>query len=492
MTFAHPLADAFAGPRGWRVAMVALIVAAFLIRLSYFGDPLIDADEQFYLLVGDRMWHGAVPYLDIWDRKPVGLFLLYAAIRMLGGDGVIQYQVVATLFAGATAIVVAVLARRIAPPWAAIVAGLLYLLSLNLSGGPGGQAPVFYNLLVALAVWLIASAADRPAASVVGRGAAAMVLIGVALQIKYSVLVEGVYFGLALSWLGWRGGLRGTRLIGALARWVALALVPTALAFGWYAAIGHADDFIFANFTSIGLRGDYPHEFAELGKIAPRLLPLVLPILLSLRAGPWRGGSPAARGYRLIAGWAIAALVSFLGFGSYFNHYVLPLLAPLAILAAAGFAVRRAGPVLAVAALGALAVVDAKEAADYPGYFGDAAYARRVTATIEAHRARGCLYVYFGDPIYYQLSGSCLPTRWAFPYHLSLSREQPALGTGAMAELKRVLDTRPTVIVERTLHDDNRDPAADALLRRYLARDYRVAGTFPLRVDGTRVWTLRQ
>ena len=77
-----------------------MLTAAFLIRIWQFGNPVIHVDEQFYLLVGDRMLQGELPYVDIWDSKPVGLFLIYAAIRMLGGEGIYQYQIVATLFAG--------------------------------------------------------------------------------------------------------------------------------------------------------------------------------------------------------------------------------------------------------------------------------------------------------------------------------------------------------------------------------------------------------
>ncbi|MBN8808793.1 MAG: hypothetical protein J0I47_11270 [Sphingomonas sp.] len=488
---ARAIRDAVAQPRGWRVAMVALMVAALIVRLHYIGDPLIDSDEQFYLLVGDRMWHGAVPYMDIWDRKPVGLFLLYAAIRLLGGDGIVQYQLVATAFAGATAVVIAILARRIAPPWTAIVVGLLYLLSLNLSGGPGGQAPVFYNLPVAVAAWIAVRTLDGAPERIVRRGAVAMLLVGIALQIKYSVLVEGIYFGLAFSWMAWRAKLPMPRLAVAMTLWVVAALAPTALAFAWYAAIGHAGDFVFANFTSIGDRGQYRHELGELGKIGPRMLPFLLPIALSLTRRPWRGATSGAA-WLLLAGWGLTATLSFAGFGSYFNHYALPLLVPFAVLAAVGFAVDRAGPILAVVAVTALVAVNTKESTEYGSYFGDAAYAARVTAAIDANLHGGTLYVYFGDPIYYQLTQSPLPSRWAFPYHLSLTREQPALGVDAMAELKRVLDSRPAVILDRTLYDDNRDPQADALLFAHLHRDYRLAGTFPLREDGTRVWALRR
>ena len=65
-----------------------MVIAA---RAQTFGNPVIGFDEQFYLLVGDRMIHGAIPFVDIFDRKPIGLFLIYGAIRLLGGEGTLQY-----------------------------------------------------------------------------------------------------------------------------------------------------------------------------------------------------------------------------------------------------------------------------------------------------------------------------------------------------------------------------------------------------------------
>ena len=106
-------------------AAAFFLLLALLIRSPQFGNPVIQVDEQFYLLVGDRMWHGALPFVDVWDRKPWGLFALYAAIRLLGGEGIIQYQVVATLFAAATAWMIWRLARRVAPDRGAIFAGVI-------------------------------------------------------------------------------------------------------------------------------------------------------------------------------------------------------------------------------------------------------------------------------------------------------------------------------------------------------------------------------
>jgi hypothetical protein len=137
--------------QGW-LAAAALLCVTVLFRAWDWGNPVIPVDEQYYLLVGDRMLHGAVPYLDIWDRKPVGLFLLFAAIRLLPGDGILAYQLAASLAAWATALIVRAAAKEIgAAERGALAAAALYLIGVSLLGGRGGQAPVFYNLPVAAA-----------------------------------------------------------------------------------------------------------------------------------------------------------------------------------------------------------------------------------------------------------------------------------------------------------------------------------------------------
>src|ERR1044072_6180521 len=72
-----------------------LLACAFLLRSALFGDPFAGYDEQFYLLTGSRMLHGAIPYVDIWDRKPIGPFLTHAFAASFGGNGVLAYQLLA-------------------------------------------------------------------------------------------------------------------------------------------------------------------------------------------------------------------------------------------------------------------------------------------------------------------------------------------------------------------------------------------------------------
>ncbi len=490
--------SSFARPLYWRIGLLLLVAAAFLIRSRDFGNPLIDSDEQFYLLAGDRLLHGTLPYVDLWDRKPVGLFLLYAAIRLLGGDGIIQYQLVAAGFVAATAVMIATIARRIAPPGAALVAGFLYIPALAMCGGEGGQAPIYFNLLVAIAAWLVIVAIGGTAVMIRQRGIGAMLLLGVAMQIKYSVLAEGVYFGLVLSWLSWRADPRWPRLLADMTLWCGLALLPTLAALGWYAAIGQSDAFLYANFVSIFQRGGYDEAAFALYKAAIHLLPLLVPVILSegpLRrfGGAWRRLPQGVAAHRFIAGWAVVAVLSFLGFGGYFDHYALPLFVPLAILAAPMFAIRRfwSGALLGTASAFSMLVHYRADADVREDYRGDARSAAAITRLIDAYRGTGCIYVFDTDPIYYHLTGSCLPTRWTFPYHLSLTREAPALGVDPAREIRRILDSRPPVIVDKETQDRQINPAMQAIVEQRLARDYRLVGRFPREVETDRVWALR-
>ncbi|WP_174273974.1 ArnT family glycosyltransferase [Sphingomonas bacterium] len=474
----------------WHMALALSVVATFAIRSLYFGDPVVDADEQFYLLTGDRLLHGALPYVDIWDRKPVGLFLLYAGIRLLGGDGILAYQLVAAGFVAATAIVIATIARRIAGAGPAIVAAIAYPLAIGWSGGMGGQSPVLYNLPMAAAALLIVGLLeDRPrSGSLAARGTMAMLLVGTAMQIKYSALYEGIYFGLALLWIGWRGRIGIPRLAACAGLWIAVALVPTLLAFAAYAAMGHAQAFVFANFTSILLRHNESaaYQALALAKMLARLSPFLVALLAGEILRRRQSASPTPVVRRFVLGWAGAALIGILLFGNYFNHYALPWMVPLAIAAAPAFALRpRAlGIAFAAVVLAANGIAYGLTWQRILHRSGDRAYAERIAGTIRAHLGAGCLYVFNGEPILYHLTGSCLPTRWPFPYHLSFRREATALGIDPLAEVRAIMARRPSVVVDTidpTDPDVNR--AAQAIVRADLARHYRPVAAFRLRRD---------
>ncbi|WP_293974720.1 hypothetical protein [Sphingomonas sp.] len=464
-----------------------LLAAAFLIRMPVFGDPAYKLDEQFYLLAGDRMLHGMLPYVDLWDRKPVGLFLIYAGARTLGGAGFVQYQMLATLFAAGTAMCIFALARRFAGVGGATMGGLLYLLWIEIADGGGGQSPIFYNLPMAgAAALLIAPAAARPR----WRAFAAMLLAGIAIQIKYTCVFEGLFFGLVATWQAWQRNRRAALIEVPLLALTALA--PTFAAIGAYAALGHLQDFWFANFTSIFMRGKTPAGdiYRRIGYHALRLTMLTLCTGLSFA---WlrrtENTAEARRWMGLMAGWCIAALIGFLSLGVLFAHYVLPVFVPFSAAAAPIWRRPRVGPtLLAIAALLPAATLH------WPN-FAKTSHSQQqmaaLTALVPAGVSTGCMQMFDGPPILYHITHACMLSRYVFPDHLSAANEDGAIGVDTVAELKRVLALRPLVIT--TGDTDSRPPnlRTTAVLREALARDYRRAGHAPIGDQFISVWVRR-
>lgn len=449
------------------LATLSLLILAVASRYQFLGNPILDSDEGFYLLVGDRMLNGALPYVDIWDRKPIGLFLLYAVMRSLGGDGVLAYQLVGTAVAFATACLIATIARQFTSRFGAVAAAAAYLIWLTLGSAAGGQAELFYGLPVCIAASItlrgLQERTERPWLP----GGVAMLLIGVAAQIKYNALFEGVFFGCCWLLVGWRSGRRA--MLGAYAAlWIGLAILPTVLAMIYYAAHGQLDAFMFANFASV-----FHRSTASARVLIMRLAGIAAitgPLLACVRPLHDPGSQRAAVAFRFTLCWLGAVLVSVLAFGTYLEQYLLPILIPGSAAAAAFFGAGRRAKVLLLLSAAFLAGQAKLEVTQLA--HGSRAQLSEITRRVDPGR---CLFVYSGLAALYRVSGTCIPTRFAFPSHLARAREAGAIGADPVQEVDRILQTRPGTVIVRSPYAGDENWAARRVLLLHLRRDYRRA-----------------
>lgn len=457
-----------------------LLAIAVAVRAASFGNPAIHADEQFYLTVAREMLRGATPYVDVWDRKPVGLFLIFLPGALLPlKAGVLAFQLLALAAVVGTALLVTRLAERAGWRRGALLAGITYILWLDLMNGVSGQSPVYYNLPVAGAAWLIV---NRPGSR--GAGLAAMALVGGALQIKYAPLVEGVFFGLWLLRDDWRA--RGSRpqLIGYGAALIALALLPTGIAWAVFAVQGHGDAWVFANLTSILLRARDPalSQLRHAAQLSLLLSPLIGMAIAG--RGQARGGDAHAR--RFVVVWFGVALVSVAAFGGWYDHYGLPVALPGAV-AAAGFLGGRGRRWAAVILLLATAAGQ-QSVGERRVHHGDAAEFAALAAAVG--RGPGCLWVYSGESLLYPETGRCTVSRYYFPPHLNLARENGAIGVDQAAEVRRILAARPAVIVMRPVFRDE-ERHIRALVERAVAQRYTLSARLPMGKETIAIYRLR-
>ncbi|MBZ6378097.1 hypothetical protein B5C34_01555 [Pacificimonas flava] len=468
------------------LACLVVAAAALVIRLPALGDPNYHMDEQFYLLFGEMMTQGALPYVDVWDRKPVGLFLLYAVFALFG-DGLLAYQLGALLAAGGTAMLICAAAMRRTGPAVAAAAGIVYLLALEFFMGGGGQSPIFYNLPVMLAFLLLLRSCEREGETDIFPGAAAMLLCGLAVAVKPTALFEGAGIGLGFLWLWHRRGV-GFRPLLQRVFWFALcgggpSLAGAALMY----ALGAGPAYIQAAFISVFERtAEGSLGWPQARKMLILLSPLMAPTLLFCALGKARAP---------LAFYVVGAFAGFFVVPNFFVHYALPLLPPFILAAVWMFrSDRLRGVYLAVLAL-MLAVPGQRLSAE--PHLRSKETTAALARTVGAHLDGGCLYVYDGPVSLYRETGACKVTPYLFPEHLNFARERFALPQPADEAMRGALAARPAVIVTRPrpiVPAPNRQNFA--LLSEELERSYEPVATLPeTTVEGERdviIWALKR
>lgn len=448
------------------------LLMALVLRLSTFGDPNIHGDEVFYQTVGIAMHDGALPYVDVWDRKPFGLFALYYLIAGISAAP-FAYQLAATLFAAGTAAGIAAMARRWTGVQGAVLAGATYLLCLSPLQGYGGQSPVFYNLFITTAALMTLRAAPaleqgRHPASVMF----AMLLAGIGITIKTSALFEAVFLGLFCLTLVIRSAGITRRTARIALTWAAIGAAPTLLVAGFYWADGHWTEFWHAMVTS-NLAKPSDVYTSRLRFLA--LLIQLAPIL-ALAAFGMLEQERASRRFVLL--WLGAALAGLAAVPNFYPHYALPLLVPLCVASAAFLERKWIGPA-------AVAIVAAISAWIFPPFQpGHAARSRQAMAALEQvirdHDGGRGLLLYSAPSQLYHRTGHRFPTPLVFPTHLSHLIEKDVSHLSTLAETRRLLALRPgAVAMAVPIPNTPVNEETHRLVLAYVGANCRLVGVLP-------------
>jgi hypothetical protein len=425
--------------RGTLPHFAILLAIAIVLRCDTFGDPNLHGDEVFYHQIGIAMHHGAWPYVDVWDRKPFGLFALFYLITAVS-YAPLAYQLVATVFAAATAFVIGRIARRWASPLGGLLAGVAYLLWLAPLQGFGGQSPVFYNLFIAMAALLVIGALPR-----LGRGEqpgtalVAMLLGGCAITIKTTSFVEAAFLGLLCLYTLHRSGVGLRRTLTAGTTWALLGLAPTlAIAAGYWLG-GHWNEYWHA---MVAANLAKPSYWPDVRIRALLMLIMLTPILAAALLG-LREQEPVSRRFVLL--WLAAAALGLFAMPNFYRHYALPILVPLCVAASTFLA--RSGLGLAYTALLAVLALWLSPIFQFAQTVRSRQAIAELTRSIREHDDQGPLFVYDGPPQLYQTTGHRFATPLVFPTHLSQLIEKDVSHLSTLGETRRVLAQSPGAVV---------------------------------------------
>ena len=439
---------------------------AFLLRIFSFFPSVINHDESTYIVIADALLRGQTYWVDVIDIKPLGIFLIYAALLKMGGGSIFLLRLFTAVWVAGTAYFL----YRAAKAWqadenAARASGVLYIFMCSLFTfyGVSPNTELYYTLFNALALWLILAFPQRMWGAL-GAG----LCLGAGFMIKYTVAFDALAMGLMLIWLFWQAKAPFFRLLLQGILMIAAFLVIPLLVYWTYRSWGLEEVFLHYTF---GVGGAYPAELS-VGNRALFFLDFLLrflPISLAFGWGLyWR-----AKPWILACIWAACVLVAINVQGKPFGHYFIQMMLPVAWLAgtfytrdlpkprwiAPLFQLRNGAIVLSLLFLVNL-FLQKKDYLDKPDHARETAnYLRPLLLPDDQ--------IYLGN--YHQIVYHLLDQESPTPYvHRSLiweKRHRAVLRISLNQELARIQKINPRFVVFQPELPD--EPAAKAFLFRY-------------------------
>lgn len=480
--------------RGWQVerrelaVVLAFLASAFLLRSTSFLQTFIDWDEGLYLLMGEALLEGHPPYSVIWDRKPPGLFLLYALAQYAFGDGVIGIRIVGWLAATLSAYLLYRMGRGISDGgrMLGILSGVFYLVySLN-SQGLAANAEVLFTPFVVLAFWLVLFRWGEAPEFRLGRAGQLFfigLLIGLAFEIKYIVIFDlaALLFVLGFN-LYHRVMPQGAGDFIARISWSYSSvlfgfLIPFILATTYYWRSGNFDIYFQSNIAANLAYGNESFSVVAFLQSLSRevarntllwLGALLSPIYLYLFHREMR---TQERRYILAALiWLLVTFPAVVVTRNFYSHYYLQLMPPMCLLAAwliirvlgtaqnwqdrrryalaLGLIVIAPLLIAGVPHLGRGALYATMPYLANDGDWGDdaakiAAYLRGEVGPED--------YIYAVDypPIIYYLVPAKIPTKYPFALHLMDESYSGVIDVDQEQELAQVMSNKPTYLIKQ-------------------------------------------
>ena len=138
------------------VLLMAALVLTWILRMNFWGQPF-EMDEGAYGYMGWGMLNGLVPYKDMYDQKPPGIFVLNSLVFLLFEPTALNVKIFASIYSLGSVLAVFLVTQKLAGREEGCLAAVLYALfscGPHIEGG-GVNSEVFMVLPYTLAAYFL-------------------------------------------------------------------------------------------------------------------------------------------------------------------------------------------------------------------------------------------------------------------------------------------------------------------------------------------------
>ncbi len=480
-------------PPGASTLLLVLVALTFALlpRLLVATLSVVHWDESIYALVARDVKDGIMPFLGVFDHKPVALYDIYGAAQALFGETIIALRLLAVIVAAAGAFVLGrycCFATGQECSFGLFAAAIYGLLS-GMNGGLVAQPELMMNIAVAL-IWLIQLRLrdDRPQPVLL---LAIGGVMGVAFNCNYlfgflilAFCVDYLLFLADRHSVGWVSRhylIGGLIIVAGFALTTALLLTPIWLA-------GALPDYLSMQVKFLSGYAERRDRLATLSDALTELRPYALLTSLFVAALVTqifsRDGSGRNRHIRraliYFAFGLIAAFASNRGHGKYFL-LLLPAGIVLLCCMLQQHRQRLAWPLALWLIIFAVIQLETEREVIKQGLAGWMRVIRgspsdlpaRIALEIRPELALGeTIYVYEYQPILYYLTDTVPPTKFANSIHHLHENYVAALGLDREETMNGIMEARPRFVIAGSDPAEGRYGPSSAVLAARLAQDY--------------------
>ncbi|MCF8234239.1 MAG: glycosyltransferase family 39 protein [Bacteroidales bacterium] len=251
------------------------LIAALILKMFTFFYSVIDIDESTYLIIGKEVFNGNWLYVDYYDTKPPGIFLIFGLIEYLTGSGIFFSRLVASLLVGLSAFLLYKLKFQLSGnSRASIFTGLTYLILASMYRFTfAANTEVFFIFFTIWAFYIFFTGTKNSRFFIGG------LIAGLGFMIKYVVAFDMLAYGLLLVFLVIKGRMKFLEMLKTGALILAGLLLPLAAVALVYLSIGQFDAllrFSFGFLMNYGQSSQINNYGAFLSDIHLKYLPAFL------------------------------------------------------------------------------------------------------------------------------------------------------------------------------------------------------------------------
>ena len=167
----------------WLLFFMAISV---VLRFFSFFPSLLGHDESTYMVIGRDILNGKNLYTDVFDTKPVGIFLFYAGLEFVFGSSIFMKRLVFALVVGATSFFIFLVSRKMFKTnKIAIASGIIYVFYTSIWNyhGRSPNTELLFNFFTILGLFFFMK-------KVAGNFFFGGLSIGMGFMVKYLVLFD--------------------------------------------------------------------------------------------------------------------------------------------------------------------------------------------------------------------------------------------------------------------------------------------------------------